>query len=330
MIVMLSSQLDAVKALNAELAAKNAELAAKVAKQKRQSKRKLERAAGYIAERLVWSPSSSSSSSSSTGADAEATGGAAAEATGGDATMGGGADDVWPSDDGGAKGADDREGTDDNSDDEDDDDDDEDDDDGAAPRGRSGRRRSEPSAAAAAAATAAPRARRPHSLPKRRRASCSPPASPPAVPTRQYPHVRPIGNSGLWRAGLRHDKKRINFGGKRFPSAEAAAREVAKFLWKHGRGHDASFDEAGNPQTPYRDPTLKSQYIGVHPSRNGTGTWTAQISVGNEIQHLGSFATEVEAAVAYDAIARPLGRPTNFALPPTPPPKPPRRRRGTR
>jgi hypothetical protein len=243
--------------------------------------------------------------------------------------MGGGADDVWPSDDGGAKGADDREGTDDNSDDNSDDDDDEDDDDGAAPRGRSGRRRSEPSAAAAAA-TAAPRARRPHSLPKRRRASCSPPASPPAVPTRQYPHVRPIGNSGLWRAGLRHDKKRINFGGKRFPSAEAAAREVAKFLWKHGRGHDASFDEAGNPQTPYRDPTLKSQYIGVHPSRNGTGTWTAQISVGNEIQHLGCFATEVEAAVAYDARARLLGRQTNFELPTPPRPNPPRRRRGTR
>jgi hypothetical protein len=149
------------------------------------------------------------------------------------------------------------------------------------------------------------------------------------VPPRRYPHVRPAG-SGLWKAEIRLDGERFNLDGARFKSAKAAAQAVAEFLWKHGRGHAASFDEAGKPQTPQRDPTLSSKYIGVHPSRNGTGTWTAQISVDNETVHLGSFATEVEAARAYDARAGPLGRPTNFALPPTPPPKPPRRRRGTR
>lgn len=45
-----------------------------------------------------------------------------------------------------------------------------------------------------------------------------------------------------------------------------------------------------------------SQYRGVH-RRTATSSWIAQIGIGGKIRYLGAFASEVEAALAYDAAA---------------------------
>merc|ERR1711924_194523 len=57
--------------------------------------------------------------------------------------------------------------------------------------------------------------------------------------------------------------------------------------------------------------TFTSDFVGVHRESSG-GRLRASITIQNKVIQLGNFATEVEAALAYDEVARPLGRRTNF------------------
>ena len=57
----------------------------------------------------------------------------------------------------------------------------------------------------------------------------------------------------------------------------------------------------------------KSKYYGVRPApRKKYMSWRAQILVDGKGIYIGSFKSEIEAALAYDERARQLGRRTNF------------------
>ncbi len=91
----------------------------------------------------------------------------------------------------------------------------------------------------------------------------------------------------------------------------AAARDVDKWLVANKR-RPVNLDADDKPlewQTTYA-----SIYVGVHKHE---GKWQAHIKVGNKLENLGTFATQKEAAVAYDRRARQLRNPrrgTNFRL----------------
>jgi hypothetical protein len=236
---------------------------------------------------------------------------------------------------------------DDNSDGDDDDDDDDDDggegdgDDGAGagagagagdattepPRRQSTRARRAPSAAAAAAAApparqtqartgrtpAAGAPKRPHrAQPKRRRGRFG---KGPGKPRResQFPHVYPT-DSGRWRGHVLHNGVRESCG--TWKTEVEAAKAVADFLRRNGRGREASFDERGRRQVPLKNAACRSRYLGVGYD-DRTGKWTAQIKnpTTKRQECIGSnFATEEEAADAYDARAEELGKTTNADL----------------
>jgi hypothetical protein len=63
----------------------------------------------------------------------------------------------------------------------------------------------------------------------------------------------------------------------------------------------ASYSE-NNSNRPKKKNT-SSQYIGVHLNKK-TGKWVAQIRIGGKNAHLGTFACEIDAARAYDSMAR--------------------------
>jgi len=46
--------------------------------------------------------------------------------------------------------------------------------------------------------------------------------------------------------------------------------------------------------------------------------WQAQINIDRKLTFLGTYASEREAALRYDRVARSMGRPTNFNLDGTP------------
>jgi hypothetical protein len=54
----------------------------------------------------------------------------------------------------------------------------------------------------------------------------------------------------------------------------------------------------------------RNKFLGVHGTRDGQ--WIARINLDGEQVHLGAFASAVEAARAYDALAAPLNRRLNF------------------
>ncbi len=55
--------------------------------------------------------------------------------------------------------------------------------------------------------------------------------------------------------------------------------------------------------------TYASIYVGVFKNR---GNWQARIKVGDKLEPHGTFATQKEAALAFDRRAREVGRGTNF------------------
>ena len=94
----------------------------------------------------------------------------------------------------------------------------------------------------------------------------------------------------------------------RAAAAELGARAAARHLHASGRGELASFDADGvHPQTP--------RFIGVNEEKRdgvATGSWIATIEEGGRTARIGVYDSAEEAARAYDARARPLGRVTNF------------------
>lgn len=111
-----------------------------------------------------------------------------------------------------------------------------------------------------------------------------------------------------WLAYITADGKKRHLGC--FADEGAAGAAYASACREIGR------DPAG--------PTRSSQYRGVYwdPLTSERGCWRAQIRVGGSgKQRLGGFATELEAARAYDAAARAhgVGGRANFPAPPTRP-----------
>ena len=86
----------------------------------------------------------------------------------------------------------------------------------------------------------------------------------------------------------------------------AAARGVDKWLSDKGERR-VNLDDKDAPlewQTNYA-----SIYVGVHRNK---GSWLARIKVHGKYENLGTFATQKEAALAFDRRARQVGRGTNF------------------
>jgi hypothetical protein len=124
----------------------------------------------------------------------------------------------------------------------------------------------------------------------------------------------PVRGSTRWRAQLKHNRKLEQIG--YFDTEEEAARAVAKFLWANGRGGEASFTKAGDPQAPRKNADCLSRYRGVG-FNDRTGKWTAHIKnpKTKEQECIGSnYKTEEEAADAYNAKAKEYGKKTNVDL----------------
>lgn len=60
--------------------------------------------------------------------------------------------------------------------------------------------------------------------------------------------------------------------------------------------------------TPSR---MRRRFRGVSFHKN-INRWVAQIKIDGKVKFLGSFASDVDAAAAFDAAAKALGRETNF------------------
>jgi hypothetical protein len=88
-------------------------------------------------------------------------------------------------------------------------------------------------------------------------------------------------------------KKRLNF-----ESIEAAEEAAAEAEAEHTLVHVMGA-EPKKPRPP-------SGFHGVTDKRN-TKRWTAQINYGGKKQHIGSYDTKQEAALAYDTAAREHG-----------------------
>jgi hypothetical protein len=71
--------------------------------------------------------------------------------------------------------------------------------------------------------------------------------------------------------------------------------------------------QATTPQTSTVT-NYKSKYLGVNWHRP-TKKWVANIGIQGQLLYLGFFDNEVEAAIAFDKLAAPLGRPVNFPGP---------------
>ena len=106
----------------------------------------------------------------------------------------------------------------------------------------------------------------------------------------------------VWRGGTTHHIA--------YCDIEAdAARAVDQWLWENYREGPVNFDAEGNRVV--RQSTNASIYKGVTPGTR-KGSWKAQIYVSGRPEHLGTFDTQREAALARDERARQLGRGTNF------------------
>ena len=107
-----------------------------------------------------------------------------------------------------------------------------------------------------------------------------------------------------WHAVVRRGDK-LHFVGL-YDDEVAAARGVDKWLSDKGERR-VNLDADDKPlewQTTYA-----SIYVGVHKHK---GKWQALIKVGGTLEPHGTFATQKEAALAFDRRARQLGRGTNF------------------
>ena len=109
----------------------------------------------------------------------------------------------------------------------------------------------------------------------------------------------------VWRGGKMH-----HIGG--YDDELAAARDVDKWLLANGRRR-VNLDDKDMP-LEQTSKTYGSIYVGVY--KHG-GKWIARIKVGDKLEPHGTFATQKEAALAYDRRARQLRntrRGTNFRL----------------
>ena len=113
-----------------------------------------------------------------------------------------------------------------------------------------------------------------------------------------------------WQAYVQHNGTKVNLGSS-FDTEIAAAKAVDVWLRENGRAAEANFDESGS-FVP-RVSTKSSKYRGVGWSKSHN-QWQATIKVAGQMEHLGYFDDEAEAARAFDTRAAELGRPTNFDL----------------
>ena len=151
--------------------------------------------------------------------------------------------------------------------------------------------------------------------------------------------IKPGGHTTEWRAKLWNAKMAgteaftsINSSGYRRGIVNGYPAQAHRVIWAMHYGEwpsmhldhinrDRSDNRISNLRlaTPSQNcvnrPLLKkpthSKYRGVCRAR--TGKWTASISADRVIRHLGSFDTEIAAALAYDAAAKTLHG--EFAMP---------------
>lgn len=124
-----------------------------------------------------------------------------------------------------------------------------------------------------------------------------------AEPSSQYVGVGRLHKNGKWSAFIVVDGK-IKQLGNTYESEEAAARaydEAADPL-----GKPVNFPSEGQEQAVKKG---TSRYRGVYAHGE---RWKAIINIDAHLKGLGTYDTEEEAALRYDAEAAPLGRPVNF------------------
>ncbi len=107
-----------------------------------------------------------------------------------------------------------------------------------------------------------------------------------------------------WRAEVKSGGKQHFIG--YYDDEVAAAREVDKWLLANGRRR---VNLADDDTLLEWHKTYASIYVGVYKHR---GKWQAMIRVGGTLETQGTFATQKEAALAFDWRARQVGKGTNF------------------
>lgn len=118
---------------------------------------------------------------------------------------------------------------------------------------------------------------------------------------------------GRWAATIRIDGKQRSIG-EYASELEAALAYDAAALHYYGEYACPNLPGIAEPAT--REELLRRNYHregrlrGAFPRPNGK--WASSIHVSGANQYLGTFDTELAAALAYDEAARPLGRITNF------------------
>ena len=114
---------------------------------------------------------------------------------------------------------------------------------------------------------------------------------------------------GQWRGRVRRGGQKVHIG--QYDEEVVAARAVDVWLEDNGRD-PVNLDANGSPLAWQK--TYVSIYAGVSKNRN---RWQARIKIDKKDVPLGTFDTQIEAALAYDSRARELRNPrrgTNFRL----------------
>lgn len=126
------------------------------------------------------------------------------------------------------------------------------------------------------------------------------------IPVSKYTGVSYCERSGKWAAYYCVDYKQIQIGYYLSEVDAARARDGALIL---------AFGESAERQVPELEPIFQkpAEYYGLRSSRfkgvsldKRYGKWTAGIMIGRKRKHIGNFATELEAAHAYDEFAKSL------------------------
>jgi hypothetical protein len=146
-----------------------------------------------------------------------------------------------------------------------------------------------------------------------RAAKAAAPAATKAATGKTSRHLNVCWHSGegKWRAQVWGGSTPIHLG--YFDDQDAAGKEADKWTReKHKEGdplRKLNFDSDGELAELHS--TDSSKYRGVYPEKK-TGRWVARIWDGTSQVSIGTFATQEEAAKAYDARALALGKPTNL------------------
>ena len=129
--------------------------------------------------------------------------------------------------------------------------------------------------------------------------------------TSKYHNVSWDSGWSKWRVKIYDGGTVIHLGD--FEEEDDAGKEVDKWMRASRKKGDKlwklNFDSDG--ERVERQSTDSSKFRGVTKVKK-TGNWQAQIRDGHRV-YIGTFATQEEAAKAYDVKALELGKPTNFS-----------------